>query len=233
MIAANASEAFANAAAAMVGPRDVVGTVTGLLEDCGALTGAAALGILVHDGQDRLELLSATSHTAAELELYQIQTDTGPCVDTLSTGQQLHVIGSDQIIQRWGEIGKAIAAAGFAQIHTSPLRWHGNVIGGLSAFHRTTEPLDDSALHLSQAFADVAAVVILHSMDVGEIEIADRINDALQGRIVIEQAKGVLAERHDVDMAQAYQLLNSMPRDTGETLTTIATRIIHQAEQPH
>jgi hypothetical protein len=230
MIAASASEAFANAAAAMVGPHDVVGTVTALLDDCGSLTGAAALGILVRDA-DRLELLSATSHDAAELEIYQVQAETGPCIDTLRTGQQLHVSGAAQFVERWGEIGKAISASGFAQVHTSPLRWRGDIIGALNAFHRTTEPPADGALPLFQAFADMAAVVIVHSTDVNSTQVADRITEALQGRIIIEQAKGVLAETHHIAMAQAYRLLTAMPREATDTLTTIATRIIRPAQE--
>jgi hypothetical protein len=231
MIAANASEAFANAAAAMVGPHDVVGTVTALLADCGSLTGAAALRILVRDSQGRLELLSATSHDAAELELYQVQTDTGPGPDTLGAGRQLRIIGAGQMAERWGQVGKAIAAAGFSQVHTSPLRWHGETFGALNAFHRTTESITQSALELSQAFADMAATVIIHSSDVSGNQLSERITEALRGRIVIEQAKGVLAETHNLDMAQAYHLLTTMSRDGSDSLTTIAARIIHQAEQ--
>jgi hypothetical protein len=231
MNAADASQAFVNAAAAMVGPPDVVGTLTQLLDDCGSLTGATALGVLVRDPSGRLELLAATSHATAELELYQLQRDAGPCIEAFQEGHPVHVVGRSEIEERWGDVGRAITAGGFVQVNTRPLHWHREVIGALNAFHRTDQPLDNSAQSLSQAFADLATATIVQAGDLAPSEIADRIAKALQGRIVIEQAKGALAEQYDVDMAQAYQRLVRASRDRGEeTLTETAARILREAQ---
>ncbi|MEU8221517.1 GAF and ANTAR domain-containing protein [Kribbella sp. NPDC048915] len=231
MNAADASQAFVNAAAAMVGPSDVVGTLTGLLDDCGSLTGASALGVLVRDPNGGLELLAATSHATAELELYQIQRDSGPCIETVDTGHPIHVTGRAEIEERWGDVGRAITAAGYVQVNTRPLHWHSEVIGAMNAFHRADEPLDADALRLSQAFADMATTAIVQAGDLAPADVAARIAKALQSRIVIEQAKGALAEEYGIDMAEAYQRLVRVSRDhTDETLTETAARILREAQ---
>lgn len=233
MNAADASQAFANAAAAMVGPHDIVGTLMGLLDDCGSLTAAEALGVIVRAPRGHFELLAATSHSTAELELYQIQRDSGPCIDTLETGDPVYVARPADIEQRWGDVGRAITTAGYRQVNTRPLRWHGDVIGALNSFHRGRDTLDEAALNLSQAFADMATAAIVQGDELPASQLSSRISQALQTRVVIEQAKGVLAEQFDLDMAEAYRLLVASSHERAdETLTATAARIVREAEQP-
>ncbi|MEV8372290.1 GAF and ANTAR domain-containing protein [Kribbella sp. NPDC056861] len=230
MTAAGASQALVDAAAAMVGQRDVAGTLSRLLDDCAKATAADAIGMLVKDDQSRLEVLSATSHQVTELELYQLQQDIGPCIDASRDGIALSVKGAEEIVSRWGEVGQAIVAAGFQAVHAVPLRWHGQLIGAMNAFHADPATAGQ-AQQLTQAFADIATVVIVQSTDLTASQLDERIGIALAGRTVIEQAKGVLAHTTGVDMATAYQRLTERAAANGSTLTETAGEIIRQAQR--
>jgi transcriptional regulator with GAF, ATPase, and Fis domain len=231
MTANTASQAFVDAAAAMVQHHDVADTLARLLDDCADLTAAAAIGLLVKDSHGRLEILSATSHHAVELELYQLQHDTGPCVDAARDGIASSTRRDSEITARWNEVGDAIVAAGFHAVHAVPLRWHGQLLGALNAFHTNPDTATDESLQLTQAFADIATVAIVQPATLTSGQLEERIRTALDGRTVVEQAKGVLAHAGGTDMATAYQLLVQRANQNGSTLTEAATQIIQQAHR--
>jgi hypothetical protein len=134
------------------------------------------------------------------------------------------------MVERWGRVGEAIIAAGYHQVHTSPMHWQGDTIGAFNAFHHNTQRLDEATLSLAQAFADIATAVIVQSSGVSGHELTARINEALRGRVIIEQAKGVLAEKYGLDMGAAYDTLVTWPPTRpDETLTQIAHRIVQGA----
>ncbi|GAA1520599.1 GAF and ANTAR domain-containing protein [Kribbella lupini] len=231
MTASTASQALVDAAAAVVSRTDVADTLSRLLADCAKFTAADAIGVLVHDDHGGLEILSATSHRAAELELYQLQHDTGPCVDAARDGEPLVADSDADLTGRWGEVGEAIVAAGFHAVHAVPLRWHGRLVGALGAFHTDAGTLDDEARQLTQAFADLATLAIVQTPDLTDHQLQERVRDALAGRTVIEQAKGVLAHTGNLEMDAAYQHLVRHAADHNTTLTDAATTIIQQARQ--
>jgi len=225
------AQAFADAAAAMVNQDDVTDTLANLLSDCAELTSAVALGLMVKTGSGALELLSATSHVTEELELYQLQERTGPCIEAVDSGEAVSAASPAEILDRWGAVGEAITSAGYESVYASPLRWHGVTIGALNCFRRTTEAVGHEEVLLWQAFADVATIVVVQATELTVRQVAGRIDAALEGRTVIEQAKGVLAHYNDVDMAAAYQLLKARAAENGVTLTVAAERIIQAAAQ--
>ncbi|GAA1519728.1 GAF and ANTAR domain-containing protein [Kribbella lupini] len=228
MTAVTAAQAFADAAAAMVSQHDTTDTLAHLLTSYADLTGAAAAGMLVKDDHGQLELLSATSHQAGELELYQLQHDTGPCVEAFQSGTAVNA-RSDEIGERWGDVGTAILSAGFHAVVAVPLRWHGQVLGAMNAFHRTPESVDEETRLLSQAFADVASMVIVQT-ELSTAQVEERIRTVLGGRTVVELAKGVLAHTTGLDMAAAYRLLVERALDNGTTLSETADDVIRQAQ---
>lgn len=231
MTATTASQAFVDAAAAMVQQDDVADTLARLLDNCADLTSAGAIGLLVKDSQGRLEVLSATSHLAVELELYQLQLETGPCVEVALAGAVVSVRSDSEITTRWDKVGAAIVAAGFHAVHAVPLRWHGQLIGAMNAFHAGPETVDEDSEQLTQAFADIATLVIVQSTTLTSTEVDERVRTALAGRTVIEQAKGVLAETTGADMASAYRQLVRHAAENHTSLTDAATHIIQQAQR--
>ena len=134
----------------------------------------------------------ATSHRTAELELYQLQEDTGPCIEAVHSGEAVSAASPAEILDRWGAVGEAITAAGYESVYAAPLRWHGVIIGALNCFRRTTEAVGREEVLLWQAFADVATIVVVQATELTVRQLTGRIDTALEGRTVIEQAKGSL-----------------------------------------
>ncbi|MEO7351823.1 MAG: GAF and ANTAR domain-containing protein [Marmoricola sp.] len=222
------AKAFGDAAAAMVGEHNVTDVLAQLLADCAELVGAEAVGILVVDATDELSLLSSSSHGASELELLQIQGSTGPCVDSIRSGESVTAVGALELIHRWGDVGRAISEAGFARVDAHPMRWRGRVLGGLNIFRQSPADIDDEITTLAQAFADVATLVVVQSIEIPSDQIAARVHHAIMARAQVEQAKGVLAYVSNIDMAQAYEELRRLAAERGGSLTETAIDVVRE-----
>jgi GAF domain-containing protein len=232
MTTRTATQALADATAALTRGSDITDVLDRLIRDSAEVLGAQAVGLLVLSGGGDLELLSATSHQVAELELYQIQQDTGPCVDAIRAGSAVSHSDPDDIRARWPGVGAAITGAGYQAVHAYPLRWHGHTLGAVNVFHRAAGPPAEDAGLLGQAFADIATVVIVQTADLSTRQITDRVQQVLQARTAIEQAKGVLSYTRNLDMASAYQLLRGLAADHHTTITATAADVIACAQAP-
>jgi transcriptional regulator with GAF, ATPase, and Fis domain len=225
------ARAFGDAAAAMVNEHSVADVLAQLLADCASLVEADAVAILVADGNDGLSLLSATSHRATELELLQIQDAEGPCVDAISSGEHVTVTGSLELARRWSDVGRGIAEAGFMRVDAFPMHWRGRVLGGLNVFRRSDGEVDEETTTLSQAFADVATLVVVQSVEIPSDQIAARVHDAIMARAQVEQAKGVLSYVKDIDMGEAYDELRRLAAERGRSLSETATDVVSEQHQ--
>jgi hypothetical protein len=231
MSARTSAEVLADVASTLVADHETTGLLVRIVRDVAAALPAAAAALLVRDADGRLELLSSTSHRVGELELYQAQRAEGPCVDAVRTGRGGSVVGADQIGARWGDVGRAIVDAGFQGVHAFPMRWHDRVIGALNVFSTVPDELSPSSVALGQSFANFATLAIVQPTAVPDEELARRITEALEGRIVVEQAKGVLAVQLGVDMAEAYDELLRRSSSDGSSLARTAQQVIHEAHQ--
>ncbi|MGF9759149.1 GAF and ANTAR domain-containing protein [Microvirga sp. 0TCS3.31] len=218
--------AFAAANAAMIQGVDGASTVHVLLADCLRFLGADAAAVLVRVDRG-LELMAATSHRAIELELYQAQVHHGPCVETIETGESVALTGEAEISHRWADFGRAMAAAGFATVLASPMRWHDRVLGGLNIFWSASKTLSEDEKDLAQAFADISTLVLMQSPTADDLDtIAQRLRAALQGRVTIERAKGVLAQTDDLEMDEAFARLVQVSDRTERPLSQVAREIL-------
>lgn len=217
--------AFADAVAALVGEPDVADILHHLVTDCAEVMGADAVAILARDADGELSLLSATSHRVAELEMLQVQRIVGPCIDVLDTTEAISASGAEQLAARWQDVGRAIADAGFTGVAAFPLRWRGSALGGLNVFW-VTPPSTPRDGVVGQAFADIATLTIIHSLQISTDEASARLHEALAARALVEQAKGVIAYVDDVDMGTAYDTLIQRAETSGETLTQAAVTVI-------
>src|SRR3954469_11004078 len=223
-----AARAYADAVSALVAQHDVADVLVRLVDNCAELFPADAVAVLVSGRHDSLELLSATSHQAEELELLQVQLEAGPCVDAITTGQRQSATTGDQIAARWGAVGAEIVAAGFHTVHAFPMHWRGRAFGGLNVFIREASEASEEAVQVGQTLADIATLVVVHSSAAPHDQVTARIHEAVTARAEVEQAKGVLAYRNNVDMAGAYRLLMDRVRDSGSTLSQEAHRIVER-----
>lgn len=231
MSAATVHHALSGAAAALTrGPEDVTDALATLVTDCAAGLGAAAVAVMTRDGGDsRVALLSATSHQASEIEMLQIQHDRGPCVECLRTDRMVRASG-EEMVRRWGDVGRGIAEAGFASVAAFPMRYRATTIGGLNVFHAegALAPEDEAMV---QAVADMATLLVVHARPVPPHHLDGLVREALRAREVVEQAKGVLAYLERVDMATAYERLLERSRRCGRSLTSTAVEVIADAHQ--
>jgi transcriptional regulator with GAF, ATPase, and Fis domain len=225
------ADAFGDAAAAMVREHNVTDVLAQLLADCGELVSAEAVAIMVLDRDDELSLLSSSSHGASELELLQIQRSSGPCVDVIRAGEPMSVTGAIGMDRRWGEVGRAITESGYSRVDAHPMRWRGRVLGGLNIFRRSSDDVDDDVATLSQAFADVATLVVVQSIEIPNDQIAARVHEAIMARSQVEQAKGVLAYVRGIDMSEAYDVLRDLASERGTTLTRTAIDLVREQHQ--
>jgi ANTAR domain/GAF domain len=227
---ARATRALALAAAAMVDEHDVIGTLTELLRGSADALGAAAAGLVVREDEPgRLEFLTATSHRVEELELYQLQVDSGPCLDCVRTDDHVFATRLEDVASRWPQLQEAFHRAGFVGVHAAPLHWHGRAIGALNYFWTDDGELGEEAVRLAQTFADVATMAIVNSGFVPVAQVLRRTRAALRERAIIEQAKGVLAYQERLDMAAAFDRLLEMADDHGHDLRVTAADVVRRA----
>ena len=225
------ADVFVEMADTLVDDFDVIEFLHVLTERCVQLLGVSAAGLLLTDGQDTLQLVAASSERTRLLELFQLQTDQGPCVDCFRTGQPVSVADVPSA-GRWPRFTAAAAEVGFAAVHALPMRLRDQVIGALNLFDTNPGALDEGRLRVGQALADVATIGLLQERAIRHRDVlTEQLQSALSSRILIEQAKGVLAERLHVDMANAFVVLRGGARNQNRRLTELAQAVVDGTEQ--
>jgi GAF domain-containing protein len=206
---------------------DVVDLTVLLTERCVELLDAAAAGLLLRGGQGGLNLMAATSEAAGAVELFQIQTDEGPCRDCILTGMPVNVADLAAETERWPRFAPVGVEAGFRAAHAVPMRLRTEVIGALNLFRLQPTMLARSDLTVAQALADIATIALLQSRAIYESQVVtDQLEEALQSRVLIEQAKGILAESGRVGMDEAFTRLRRFARSAQRHLADIAQEIV-------
>ena len=235
MSANSTTRPLADASATLVGEYDVLSALTHLCVTCTDVVGASAAALLVtveDGGINGLELMAASSHAAADLELHQQQAEQGPCLETIATGLPVHAHDAAEVARRWPALAPTAAASGIVAVHAYPMRWRGTVLGGLNVFFTEGGALGAEQDVAAQAFADVATLSIVHSRARPRVEVLTRqVREALEGRTVVEQAKGVLAVQESLDPAEAFQRLLSRSRELREPLVVLAARAVERAQR--
>ena len=220
-------QAMARAASTLVADHDVTDVLAQLLADATESLDASAAGMLLLRPGGLLEVLTATSHRALDLELYQAQERRGPCAEAVTTDAVVIATDLASIRTRWPSLAPLIEAAGYVAVQAYPLHWHGQVLGAFNVFYeRELRPQTDE---LGQAFADVATLVLVTPTHLSIPTLASLVDAALSGRTVIEQAKGVLAYQLTVTTEKAYSILLRRARDTGSSVTATAQDIVKGA----
>jgi transcriptional regulator with GAF, ATPase, and Fis domain len=232
MASITAAQAFAQVSAALVNKHDIAGTLEASLRNCAQLTSTDACGLLVvADGGTKLQLLGATSHRVFELELFQTQIEEGPCLEAWRQNEAVSLSGKETILERWGRFGPSVIAAGFESVHALPVRWHDKPLGALNLFRTSPQLLTADERALAQAFADLAIVLIVQTDNISAEVAISRTRNALEGRALIEQAKGVLSHQLRLDMESAYTCLEDTAAHFQTSLTETATAIVQRAQR--
>lgn len=227
------AEAFVGLADTLVADFDVVDLVQHLVEECVALLGVSAAGLLLDDQRGGLRVLASTSEEIRLLELFQLQVDQGPCLDCICSGAPVHVPDLAASTAAWPQFAAEAAARGFRSVHAVPLRLRQHVLGALNLFHVSPGPMDEIDLRAAQALADIATIGILQQRTIARGEVvAEQLQTALNSRVVIEQAKGVLAASGGIGMDAAYRQLRGYARNRNLRLTDTAREVATGAMAP-
>ncbi len=221
------SEVLAGANAAIVGPDlDVTGALASLLNGVtGALPADAAAVLVTTEGS--LEVLAATSHRVADIEVYQAQVDEGPCLDAMHTAQEVHGVGVDELVGRWPVAGPVIVRSGYQSVQAIPLTWRGEAYGGLNVFREEARGFEDQQVEC-RALADAVTMLIVNARLDGELLVSG-LQTVLADRAVVEQAKGALGYVRSLDMPAAFDTLVAMAREEGVPLGVAARRVMDRA----
>jgi GAF domain-containing protein len=227
------TDAFVAIANSLVDGFDVVELLSGLTTDCARLLDIASAGLLLADNQGVLHVMAASSEATRNLELYQLQRDQGPCLDCYRGGVALSVVNLSQEVLRWPHFVAAATAAGFASVHAVPMRLRDKMLGALGLFGTHVGPLTEADLRLAQALADVASIAIVADKVASDNAlITQQLQTALTSRVVLEQAKGLLAQLGTLDMDEAFAALRRYARDHNTRLSLVAQVVVSRELPP-
>lgn len=221
------SAVFVEVADTLVTDFDLIDFLHNLADHTVAVSGGSSVGILLADQNDQLQYMAASSEAAKHLELFQLQYSQGPCLDCFRSGKPVVVGDLAEARERWPDFAPRAAAAGVRSVHAFPLRLRDRVIGALNVFGGDPWPLDPDDIKVVQALADVATIAIIQERAIAEAELlTEQLQGALNTRIVIEQAKGIIARTHGVSVDAAFDLLRSHARGTQQRLAALAHDVV-------
>ena len=220
-------EAFATLADTLVVGYDVVDLLQTLVDYCHALLDVDSAGILLANNQDELEVVASTSEANTLVEIMQLDADAGPCMDSFRARAVVSVPDVDADAGRWPAFSATAREQGIRSVYAIPLRLRETTIGTLNLMRNETGELNSQDVRAAQALADVATIGILQERNLRDaIAIRDQLQIALSSRVVIEQAKGVVAETGGVSMDAAFARIRSHARSRQTPLSVVARQLV-------
>lgn len=221
------ADVFVEVADTLIDEYDVIEFLQMITNRTAELIGASDVGLLIADQRGQLRFMAASNEDVKRLELFQVQTHEGPCQDAFQSGQPVVNADLQEASDRWPRFAPHATTAGFRSVHAIPLRLRGEVIGAIGVFGTDTGRLEDADVHIAQALANVATIGLLQERAIrrGEV-VAEQLQSALNSRVVIEQAKGAIAQFRNVSVDDAFLILRAHARRTQRRLGDVATAVL-------
>jgi GAF domain-containing protein len=225
------SDTFVDLADTLASDYDIVDFLHLLVERCQSILCVDAGGVLLKDLRGDLRLVAATSDKMQQLEESEIRLGEGPCIDAYREVQQVVAEDLGQAHGRWPQATPDALAMGLHAVYAFPLRLRSDCIGALNMYREKPGPFDGHDVRMAQAFADVAAIGVLQARSVTAAdERAEQLQLALNSRVVIEQAKGVIAAQKGVSPSEAFDVLRRRARSQRIKLHEVAAGVVqHQS----
>lgn len=229
------ADAFVELADCLVQDFEVTDLLHRLIDHALRLLDADAAGIMLADAHGRLEVVASSSHAIELLELFEIQADSGPCLDCFRTGEPVTPPDLAAVRSWWPTFAVRVEAQGFSSAQAIPMRLRNEVIGALNIFRTAEGALSDRDLKLGRALADVATVALISDRTITARQVvADQLQAALNSRVVLEQAKGMLAQQAGVSVEEAFTVLRTHARRSGRGLREVAADVVAgRGTMPH
>jgi GAF domain-containing protein len=221
------ADTFVRLADTLVEDYDIVELLDQLVAGCLELLEVTAAGLLLDDQKGNLVVVASSSEETRLLEVFQLQNNEGPCLECVSSGAVVATGSLHAERERWPLFVPAALEAGFQSVAAVPMRLRAQTIGALNLFNPDVQPISEQDQKLARALADVATIGILQQRSVhqGHV-IGEQLQHALNSRVVVEQAKGILAERGDLTMPQAFEVLRGYARNHNLKLTQVAASVV-------
>jgi GAF domain-containing protein len=218
---------FVELADTMVDDFDVIEFLHRLSVRCVELLDCVEAGLLLVDAAGALRVMASSSERSDALDLLQSQNEEGPCFECYQRGRPVFSEDLDADIGRWPAFAPAAVQKGFRSVQAVPMRVRGETVGALNLFRAETGRIAERDMPLGQGMADIAAIALLQERAVRHSrDVVERLQGALISRVVIEQAKGVLAERAHIGVDAAFAQLRAYARDHNRRLSDVARELI-------
>ena len=219
-------ETFVTLADTLVDDYDVIDFLQVLAEGCVDLLDVTAAGIMLADSEGALRHAACSDEQMRVVELVELQLEEGPCFDAFRNHEAVLCNSSDEARARWPTFAANAIAHGFSAVAAVPMRLRSASVGALNMFS-TGPVLTRNDLRVAQGLADVATIGILQQRAIQDaVDVASHLETALESRIVIEQAKGVLAQHDQISVDTAFARIRSFARSNHLLLSTIARRVV-------
>ena len=206
---------------------DIVDLFTFLSMRCVEILDVEAAGLMLPESNGELAIVASSSEAMHVLEAFEAQSDEGPCPDCYRSGEPVINVDLTTAYDKWPRFTPRALEAGFRSVHALPMRLRKETIGVLNLFRTHEGRLDEADLNAAQSLADLASIAIVHhrtNLDLRALN--DQLTHALNSRIVIEQAKGMVAERESLNMEQAFYALRNHARNHNLLLVDVAEAVI-------
>ena len=221
------SRTFVELADTLVEDYDPIEFLHRLAESCVSVLGMAEAGVVLADSRGELRALASSSERMRLIELIEVQRQDGPCLDCWQTGEVVREDDLSAATERWPYFAPAALDAGFASAYAVPMRLRAERLGALNLFANETGGLVEADENVAQAMADVATIGILHQRFIREREeVTEQLQIAFNSRVVLEQAKGAVAEAARIDTDDAFALLRGFARHHNLLLSEVASRVV-------
>lgn len=226
-------EALVEMADTLTGDFDVVELLTGLTSRCVELLGISAAGVMIATVKGDVRLVASSSEAMRLVELFELQAQEGPCLDAYRSGERVEHLILQAGHNPWPHFSAAALEAGFQSVSALPLRLRDSTIGALNLFSVGETPMTEANTVVARALADLACISIIQHRTADEQQRTnEQLSHALNSRIVIEQAKGIIAERAGIEVSEAFDRLRRYARDHNQRLTDVAHATIDGTLNP-
>ncbi len=223
-------ETFVKLADTLIDDYDVVDLLQLLVDTCRDVLDTTAAGILLADSRGELEVVASTSEASRLVEMMQLSAEQGPCIESYRSGRSVSVPDIEVSKDEWWQFRGSALAQGFRSMDALPLRLRDTTIGTLNLLRSEPGAAPEDTIRAAQAFADVATIGILHERTLRESAIlSEQLQAALNSRIVIEQAKGVISHTRGVSIDDAFALMRQYARSHSVGLSIVAARIVDRS----
>jgi len=221
------SDLFVEVADTLVDDFDLIDFLHHVATSAAEITSSTAVGLMLDDPEGNLRFMAASSEDARLLELFQLQNAEGPCLDAHRTGEEVADIVIEESVERWPVFAPRAAELGLHSAHCFPLRLRDQVIGAMNTFRADARAMSQEERRVARALADLATIGLMQERALRRAEeLTEQLQFALNSRIVIEQAKGVVARTLDVGVDQAFGMLRAYARQHRLRLTDVARDVV-------